>query len=416
MSIPRFRRSRARAWLGTTAVGQTLALTALLCACSIPVGVDAPRPRLQTGAEGRDCVPDFDPAVDYFPDKVELQEAQGFTVTYHNHYKVVSVHRPWQDAATQFQYVLVQCGTPVPPGFADAQVVTVPVRSVVALSTTHLVPLEQLGVLDTLVGVSDFQTINTPAVIAKIEAQQLTEVSRNAAINVERILALDPELVTTFGTGNPERDAHPKLMEAGLPVAINAEYMESTPLGRAEWLKFMALFFNQEASATAQFSEIAQQYRALAQQVASVTHRPTVFVGFARNGTWHVPGGNSYVARFLADAGADYLWSDDSSAGSRPLSFEQVYARAAQATYWLNGDQRWQTQSDVIAADPRYGDFLAWQLSNLYSPIARVNEHGGNDYWESGTANPHWVLADLVNIFHPEQLPDHDWMYYQRLP
>ncbi|NCJ07823.1 ABC transporter substrate-binding protein [Synechococcales cyanobacterium C] len=406
MSIPRIRQYKVGVWLG--------AIAALLCACTVSTVADSPDSL--AGAERPECVQRFDPEVDYFPDKVKLEEAQGFQVTYHNHYKVVSVQRPWQDATTQFQYVLVQCGTPVPPGFADAQVVTVPVRSVVALSTTHLVPLEQLGVLDTLVGVSDFQTINTPAVIVKIAAQQLTEVSRNAALNMERILALDPELVTTFGTGNPERDAHPKLMEAGLPVAINAEYMESTPLGRAEWLKFMALFFNQEARATNQFNGIAQQYRDLAQRVESVTHRPTVFVGFARNGTWHVPGGDSYVAQFLADAGADYLWSDDPSAGSRPLSFEQVYARAAQATYWLNGDQRWLTQADVVAADPRYGDFLAWQLGNLYSPIARVNEHGGNDYWESGTANPHWVLADLVKIFHPEQLPNHDWVYYQKLP
>ncbi|MBD2362252.1 ABC transporter substrate-binding protein [Anabaena minutissima FACHB-250] len=360
------------------------------------------------------CTQNYNPNQDYFPNKITITHATGFAVEYHQHYKVVTIKNPWQNAKTQFQYVLVQCGTPTPQGFNQAQVITVPINSIVSLSTTHLPHLAKLGVVDKLMGISNSNQVNTPDVVERIKAGKITQVGNNSNVDIEKLLELNPDLVTTFGTGNSQTDSYSKLTEVGLKVAINAEYMEDTPLGRSEWLKFTALFFNQEAQAEKIFNEIANKYTQIAEKAKSLKQRPTVFVGFNFKGTWFMPAGQSYVAKYLADAGGNYLWSDDKSAGSLPLSFEVVLERAANADYWLNFSQSWQTLKDVVAEDSRYADFQAVKTGNLYNNNARVNDSGGNDYWEGGISNPDIVLSDLIKILHPEMLPNHQLFYYRK--
>ncbi|MEO1376231.1 MAG: ABC transporter substrate-binding protein, partial [Cyanobacteria bacterium J06635_10] len=145
-----------------------------------------------------------------------------------------------------------------------------------------------------------------------------------------------------------------------------------------------------------------------------IKKRPKVFTGFNFKGTWYVSGCKSYAAQYLADAGAELLCAENSS-GSTPSSFEDVFERAATADYWLNVSQSWQSLQDVITEDNRYGDFQAVKKGNIYNNNARLNENGGNDYWESGISNPDVILADLIKIFHPELLPNHQLFFYQKL-
>ncbi len=361
------------------------------------------------------CSTIYDPKVDYFSDKVKVTEAKGFTVEYHPNYKVVSVKNPWRNADTTFQYVLVQCNTPIPSGFSKSQIVKVPINSVVVMSTTHLPLLDKLNLVDRLVGVSDTNQINTPSVVEKVKSGKLAEVGKNNNTNVERILEIKPELVTTYGVGNPKLDSHPKLIEAGMPVAIIAEYIESSPLGRAEWLKFMALFFNREGEAEKVFSQTVAKYRSIAKIASQATTKPTVLSGFDSRGTWYIPGGDSYSAKFIADAGGSYMWKEDRSTGSLNLSFEQVFDKANTAEYWINSSQAWRTIEDVGNSDRRYSKFVAVKNPKLFNPTARMNATGGNDFWEGGVANPDVVLADIVKILHPELLPKHQLVYYRSL-
>jgi iron complex transport system substrate-binding protein len=361
------------------------------------------------------CIQNYDQNTDYFPHKIQITHATGLAVEYHHNYKIVTVKNPWQNAKTNFQYVLVQCGTPPPPGFNQAQIITVPINSIVTLSTTHLPHLAKLGVVDKLIAVSNNKQVNTSEVVERINVGKIVEVGSNNNVDIERLLELNPDLVTTFGTGNSQTDSYSKLTEVGLKVGINAEYMEDTALGRSEWLKFTALFFNQEEQAEKIFQDIANKYEKIAQTAKSVSNRPTVFVGFNFKGTWYMPGGNSYVAKYLADAGGNYLWSDDKSFGSLPLSVEFVVERASNADYWLNFSQAWQSVQDLLAEDNRYGDFQAVRNGNLYNNNTRVNDSGGNDYWEGGISNPDIVLSDLIKILHPQILPDHRLFYYRRL-
>ena len=369
-------------------------------------------PEIST-TSNNNCVQNYNQNTDYIPQKTNIKYATGFSVEYKKNYKIVTVKNPWKDAKTSFQYVLVECGTPAPEGFKETEIITVPVNTVASLSTTHLPHLAKLEVVDKLVGVSNLKIVNTPEVVEKIKADKIAELGNNN-VNVERLLEINPNLVTTYGTGNPQTDNYGKLLEAGLKVAINAEYMENTPLGRSEWLKFTALFFNQEEKAEKIFSQINKNYQEIAAKTKAIKERPKVFTGFNFKGTWYVPGCQSYPAKYLADAGAELLCVGDSS-GSVPSSFEYVFERAVSADYWLNVSQSWQNLEDAIREDSRYGDFQAVKKGNVYNNNARLNDNGGNDYWEGGISNPDVILADLIKIFHPELLPNHQLFFYQML-
>jgi iron complex transport system substrate-binding protein len=208
------------------------------------------------------CVENYDESVDYFPEKTEVTNAEGFTVEYHNNYKVVTVLTPFAGAAEPVQYILVQCGTPAPEGI-DAPVIEVPVSSIVAMSTTYLPALEELGLLESLVGVDTSLYTTNETVVGMVQDGDVAEIGNGAEVNVEVALDLDPDLIMTSATGTPEYDAHPTLQEAGLPVVINADYLDSSPLGRAEWVDFIALFYNEEAISELWFSGVVSDYEAL---------------------------------------------------------------------------------------------------------------------------------------------------------
>ena len=360
------------------------------------------------------CVDTYDDSVDYFPDKAEVEYAEGFEVEYFNNYKVISVLRPWRDSDITFSYVLVQCGTPAPEGFEDAAIIEVPVSTAVSMSTTYIPHFVELGLLDQLVGVDEADFIYNPDVREKIDAGDIVEIGGGSTVNVELVLDLDPDLIVTYGLGSPDYDAHPVLLDAGLNVALNSDYMETSPLGRAEWIKFTGMFFNREAEANAFFDGVAERYNDLVAQVGEIEERPTVLVNGIYSDTWFVAGGGSYTAQLIEDAGAEYLWSDDESSGGLPLSFEAVLERGQAADYWINPNF-WFSLADGLAEDERYAEFAAFENGNVYNNNARVNEFGGNDYLESGVVNPDLLLVDLVAIFHPELLPDHELFYYQHM-
>ncbi|NLF74592.1 MAG: ABC transporter substrate-binding protein [Chloroflexi bacterium] len=383
-----------------------LSLTAVLVP---PTTAQGPETNIIAG-----CVENYDPNVDYFPQKATVKVSDGFSVEYFSNYKVVTVNEPWTDGVP-IEYVLVQCGTPAPEMEDGANVIEVPRTTLVSMSTTYLPFIVELGLLDNLVGLDAPDYVSTPEVREKIDAGELVTIGSGAEVNVEAVLDLDPSLIMTYGSGSPDYDAHPVLIEAGLPVVLNAEYMDTSPLGRAEWLKFIALFFNLEAEGETLFDDIAAQYNELTAMTADLEERPTVFTNTPYDGTWYMPGGNSFVAKLLADAGADYLWSDDESTGSLYLDFETVFERAADADFWVNAGGFWFSLDDALAEDERFEQFAAFQNGNVWSNNLALNEFGGNDYWEGGVANPQLVLADLIAIFHPDLLPDHEFVYYQQL-
>lgn len=404
-----------------------LLLLALLAGCVAPPAAPATSPTAAASAGASDaaavapatnltdgCIDAFDPTIDYFPEKITLTHTDGFAVEYHSSYKVVTVTTPWPGAEEAQQYVLVQCGAPPPEGVDTAQIIEVPVQSIATMSTTYLPFLDAYSVLERLVAVDDVTYVNNPTVLAMAEAGDLTQIGYGAGVNVEQVLDLAPDVVMTYGSGAPEYDAHPVLLNAGIKVVLNAEWLADSPLARAEWGKFIALFFNKEAVAEAFFADTVTRYEALKAQAASVTAKPTVLTDSEYQGSWYVAGGRSFTAQLLADAGAAYLWADNESTASIPLAFEVIFDKAADADYWLNVGF-FSSLQELQAADERYTEFSAFQQGNVWNNNRRQNANGGNDYYESAVAHPDDVLADLIAIFHPELLPEHEFRYYQPL-
>ena len=352
-------------------------------------------------------------AEDVFPAQATIRYAQGFTIEYKENYKVMTVLNPWKGAEARYQYLLVQRGTPPPAGYDGVPRIEVPVHSMITMSTTHLAYLDQLELLDTLVGYSTFKYINNPHVLQRIAAGNLKEVGAGQNVNVELIMDLNPEVIITYALGSPA-DEYFKLREAKLKVVLNGEYMETTPLGRCEWIKFLAAFFNKEREAETIFNATAAAYEEMTARAKGITAKPTVFLNAPFNGEWWIPGNNTYLVKFLQDAGAVYLWADDPSTGSSIIAFEAIYEKAADADYWLHPGQV-HSLKELLAGDERVAQFKAFQQGNVYNNNARVNASGGNDYWESGLARPDIVLADLIKIFHPELLPKHELVYYKQL-
>ncbi len=370
------------------------------------------------------CVETFDPARDYFPDKAIITHAQGLQIDYFGHYKVITVASPWfgSSADDAFTYVLTQCGTPAPDA-ADfpegTQFIEVPAGTIIAMSTAQLPHLRSLGLLNRLIGVDSFLWPYMPEVRALFDDGSVIEVGNGAAVNVELVIDAEPSIVMTNATGSPEFDAHPALLQAGVFVALDADYVEPTLLGRAEWIKFIAAFYNLEARAEAAFADVVAEFEALADLTAAIPpdERLTVLWNSYQSFTesWSIPGQQTWVGELLRDAGVDYVAMEEAPDQPAQLSFEAVYEAGLDAPIWIVNTFGVTTLDDFIAQDPRFADFAAVASGAVYNNDARQNENGGNDFWESGVTNPHLLLRDLIAIFYPELLPDHQLMFYRRL-
>jgi iron complex transport system substrate-binding protein len=205
-----------------------------------------------------------------------------------------------------------------------------------------------------------------------------------------------------------------KMEDLGVPVVINAEYLEKHPLGRAEWIKFMALFFNQEKRADSIFQVIEKSYVDAKAVVDTVRTRPTVVCGIVYGDAWFLPGGQSYGARILNDAACQYLWAADSSAGALKLSFEHVYEKAHDADLWI-GVGSYNTLQALRAADHRYAQFKPVTTQRVYTSNARQGARGGSEFLELGYLRPDLILRDLIKIAHPALLPEHTLYFHAQL-
>ncbi len=300
-------------------------------------------------------------------------------------------------------------------GAATGQTITLPLsgggyRRIVTLSTTHAAMVAHLGADSLLVGLGQTDYLYSP----RLRALNLPAVAPGGELDLEALLALRPEVVFLADAQlNPAHTA--ALARAGVRVLPGVDWLEPHPLGRAEHLLLTAALTGTLDSAVAYLAAVTEAYTALAQRAQAATPKPTVVGGAPYGEVWYQPGGRSYLARLVADAGASYPWAADTSQGSLPLALEVVAEQALTADYWLNPGQM-DSQAQLEAAQPRFRPFKPFRTHQLYGYYARRNAQGGNDYFERGVIEPHVVLADLVSIFHPALVPGHRRVYYQHIP
>jgi iron complex transport system substrate-binding protein len=293
-------------------------------------------------------------------------------------------------------------------------VVRTPVKSVISLSSVYLGFLDKLNLTDKIIAVDKYDYVNSVKINKLIEGHKIAEVGESFNLNVEKVFELNPDLILTYGKGNPMIDGNPKLIKNGLHVASSTIHLDNSPLARAEWIKFTAAFFDYEKEANEIFNALVKRYNELSALTKGVKTKPTVFTEALFGGMWYEPGGDSYMAKFLNDAGADYPWKDDLSSGSLKLNYEQVYEKAHDADFWINVHFAYKI-SDMLKNDPRNTKFKAYKTKNIYNYSILVNKYGFFEYWENGVINCDIILSDLIKMFHPELLPGYKMTYYKKL-
>jgi iron complex transport system substrate-binding protein len=343
-----------------------------------------------------------------------IKYAHGFTIDYYDGYKLVRVLDREVGRTDTLEYLLVQRGRPTPAGYPHALVIPIPVTSIVAMSSMHIGIADFAGVADRITGLGSLQYVNAPVVRENITAGKTIQVGLDGNLNNELLISMHPGMVMASSNPEASRGQYKVLANAGIPVVLNAEWLEATPLGRAEWVKVMAALVNKEALVNKKFNAVATAYEALVQLSSKAKDHPHVIIGMPYKGTWYMPSGDNYMTHFIKDAGAAYKWTDNKDGASLALNFESAAPEALIADFWLNIGYV-DSRQDIAGKDPRYTSFKAFKTGKLYNYNKKTNDLGSNDYWESGAVNPHIVLADMLSIFHPELLPDHTLVYYKQL-
>jgi len=342
-----------------------------------------------------------------------LKYAKGFTITRVGHSKLVEVTKPFPGAQTSFKYLLVTKGDEVPVHDANTKIIYVPVSRLVCTSTTHIPLLDYLNESEALVGFPTTDYISSEKMRTLIDQGRVTELGIDKGMDIERMAILKPDITMAY-TLSGDFGQFKKIEELGIPVVINAEYLEKHPLGRAEWIKFAAAFFNKEELADSVFDSIENAYLAIREEAAKVSTKPSIMSGVVYGDTWFLPGGKNFAAQLIADAGGKYLWAENPSNGFLELSFESVYEKANQADFWI-GVASFKSLSEIKTADKRYTKFKPFQTGQVYTYDARKGAKGGSEFLELGYLRPDVILLDLVKIIHSDLLPAHKLYFHRRL-
>jgi len=348
-------------------------------------------------------------------DTVKVEFAKGFSIKKHGDVTLLTVSDPWQGAQNVvYHYLLCPKDKELPPEFSQYAVIRTPVERVVCLSTTHVAMLSALGLTESIKALSETAFVFDSTVRKAIDEGQIVDIGYAQGLNFERIISLSPDLIFAYDVDGGFNSILTRLESLGQKVIINAEYLERTALGKAEWIKFMAAFFNQEELATEKFNAIKDEYLTLSNLAISRERKPKILCDLPWQGIWHVPGGDTWMAAIIADAGGEYIWKNNSSRESIPISIEAIIHQGDSADIWINAGAA-RSLAEIRAVDARLSLIKPFQIASVYSYNARINADGGNDFFESSVVNPHIILKDMIKIFHPDLLPEHRLFYYMPL-
>ena len=377
-----------------------LFVTALACACG--QSPQATLPAARTTASATDT------------SHTVVRYAHGFRIDHRGGYRELSIVYRTAGRTDTLHYLLVDEGGKPPADRPGIPVIRTPVRSIAVLASTHIALADFVGVADRITGLGNFRYISSPVVRENIRLGKVKEIGIDGSTNNELVIALHPGVMIISSNPDGSPGQYKILADAGIPVLPDAEWLETTPLGRAEWVKLTGALVDKEEVVGRKFDSLEKAYKDLAAIGSSAKTKPSVIVAMPWKGIWYTPAGESFVAQFLRDAGAAYNWSDTKGTGSLALNVEAVVPVALKADYWINVGEV-DSRKDIAGADPRFAAFRPFKTGAIYNFNRRVNDIGSNDYWESGTVNPQLVLADLIRIFHPGVLPQDTLVYYKRL-
>lgn len=384
----------------STTFRRGLLLSCLLTISIFPAGchpVDSKSPLLPSKAVSDELV----------GKPVPLSDAKQLSIEETTEGYRIRIRASFDDGSSEFEHELT-------PDASNKNAIPIPVRRMICLSSSHLGFLEELDALNVVAGVTSKKYVANSTIRRRIDEGTVKEIGEGTQLNLERVLMLQPDLVLAYGVSAADLEILEPIKRAGIPLLICADYTEQSPLGRAEWIKFFGLLTGKLPAAESRFESIRDNYRTLAEAGRRAKPKPTVLVNADFQGTWYVPGGDSYMAQFIRDAGGDYIWADERSTRVQRLDFESVLARAQKADIWINVGM-WTSLDEGKANNEKYALFDAFQKGNVYNHHRPGNEQLGNDFFERGVVRPDLVLGDLLKVFHPSLREKEPFVWYQRL-
>jgi fe3+ ABC transporter, periplasmic iron-binding protein len=320
---------------------------------------------------------------------------------------LIQVFNPWQGAKdVKISYFISRNGEQAPAGFTGP---TIPAgaKQIVCMSSSYISMLDALGQADRIVAVSGIDYVSNPYIIAHKDSIK----DMGPEMNYELLLGLKPDVVLLYGIGDAQTAVTDKLKELSIPYMYVGEYLEESPLGKAEWMVALSELTDSREKGIEIFSEIPKRYQTLKDLTASVEQRPTVMFNTPWNDSWIMPSTKSYMAQLVNDAGADYIYKENTSNSSAPIGLETAYGLIQKADYWINVGMA-STLDELKAVNPKFTDAKSVREKTAYNNNLRLTATGGNEYWESAVVRPDIVLRDLIHIFHPELVSDS--LYYYR--
>lgn len=289
-----------------------------------------------------------------------------------------------------------------------------PLKTAMVVPTSAIAYLAELGLTEKIKGISQPDFIYNPKIHELLEQNKIQVIGSFDEIFLEKILTNKPDIF--ISTSSPTlAKFHEQLEKENIKVIYIDEYEELNPLARAEYVKIFGILFGKEKEANDLFNQIEKNYNDLKSKMTqNQSKNPTVFANQIYGDIWYMPGGKSFQAKLFEDAGAEYLWSPDTSSGSLNLSFESVFEKANDADIWINAGD-FPDKAALLASYKNYEWFSAFKNGNIYNWNNKITPKGANDYFETGTVRPDLVLKDLAAIFHPELFPNHELRFYKRL-
>ena len=339
----------------------------------------------------------------------EVKYAKVFNVKKYDSYTLVTVNDPWDSLRVLQKYVLVDKEKELPANMPEGTLVRTPLKSVAVYSTIHCAVLRELNSLEIIKAVCEPEYINDSYVKEGLEKNTIVNLGLASSPDIEKLITTDPEAIFASPIqGTP----YGSIEKTGIPIIEIPDYMESTPLARAEWVRFYSLFVGKEAVADSLFRTVDEKYTKLKSRVDSVTTRPTVFADLKYGNSWYIAGGKSFIGNMLADAGAHYIWADDETTGATPMNFETVLDKAGEADIWLikYNQPNAMTYEGLKKEYKPYSYFKAFNAKSIY--ICNTKDV---PYYEVVVIHPEQILENFAYIFHPELFPDYQPAFYKRM-
>lgn len=342
-------------------------------------------------------------------DSIQIKYAKGFKVTEHNDYKLVDIQDPSGESDLHYKYALLNRGTGKEGIPAKYQIIEVPVKSVICMTTLQISNFIKLDAVDKIAGITSTRFLFNKQLNDQLKEEKTRKIGIEGEFDTEMVIAINPDviLVSPFKRGGYE-----SIRNLDIPLISFLGYKESSPLGQAEWIKFTAMLLGMEEQANKQFDEIEQKYNELKQIAVTASEKPTVLSGELHSGNWYVVGGNSYLAQLFRDAGATYFMKNDNESGGFYVDFETVYSQGANADFWriVNSYNGTFGYDELKQSDARYIDFKPFKEKKIIYCNLREKP-----FYENTPVEPEVVLADLIQIFHPNLLPERTPVYYELL-